>query len=92
MTVTPINLTPTYGDATPTVTVLSYAGWKTGESQTVLTAAPTCSTTYLPTSPVASAETTQCAAAAAANYRFAYPLGTVVIARLAVRSTDFNGR
>jgi hypothetical protein len=87
VTVTPINLTPTYGDATPTVTVLSYAGWKTGESQTVLTAAPTCSTTYLPTSPVASAETTQCAAAAAANYRFAYPLGTVVIARKAATIT-----
>ena len=87
VTVTPINLTPTYGDATPTVTVLSYAGWKTGESQTVLTAAPTCSTTYLPTSPVASVETTQCAAAAAANYRFAYPLGTVVIARKAATIT-----
>jgi hypothetical protein len=87
VTVTPINLTPTYGDATPTVTVLSYVGWKTGESQTVLTAAPTCSTTYLPTSPVASAETTQCAAAAAANYRFDYPLGTVTIARKAATIT-----
>ncbi|MGI9186949.1 MAG: MBG domain-containing protein, partial [Gaiellales bacterium] len=85
--VTPTNLTPTYGDGVPAVSVLSYTGWKTGETQTVLTATPSCSTTYLPTSPVASAPTTQCTSAAAANYQFTYPLGTVTIARKAATIT-----
>ncbi len=83
VTVTPTSPTVTYGDSIPTITVLSYAGWKTGESQSVLTTAPTCSTTYTTASAVASTPTTVCVGAAAANYSFAYPTGTVTIQRKA---------
>ena len=65
------------------ISVLSYTGWKTGETQSVLTATPSCTTTYTATSPVASTPTTQCASAAAANYTFSYPTGTVTIQRKA---------
>ena len=83
VTVTPTSPTVTYGDSIPTISVLSYTGWKTGETQSVLTATPSCTTTYTSTTPVATTPTTQCASAAAANYSFSYPTGTVTIQRKA---------
>jgi len=90
VTIAPTSPTVTYGDAIPTITVLSYTGWVNSQTQAtvgLLKTTPTCSTTYLATSPVATTPATSCAGAAADNYEFSYTLGTVTIARKAATIT-----
>ena len=86
--VTASSPTVTYGDAVPAVSP-SYAGFVNGQTASVLTTAPTCSTTYQVTSSVniSPARTTSCAGAAAANYSFLYTSGTVTINKKALTVT-----
>jgi outer membrane protein OmpA-like peptidoglycan-associated protein len=68
----------TYGDPVPTITP-SYAGFENGQSASVLTTAPTCTTTYTPTSSAGTTQSTSCSGAVAANYSFTYTPGAVTI-------------
>jgi outer membrane protein OmpA-like peptidoglycan-associated protein len=73
--------TVTYGDATPTVTP-SYSGFVNSQTASVLTTAPTCSTTYTNSTSVSSSGlATACSGAAAANYSFTYDPGAIIINR-----------
>ncbi|MFM7694529.1 MAG: MBG domain-containing protein, partial [Actinomycetota bacterium] len=84
VTITASSPTVTYGDAVPAVTP-SYA-LVNSETSTVLSAQPTCSTTYTATTPVAAVladRTTSCTGAAAGNYSFAYTSGVVTVQRKA---------
>ncbi|MCF8536937.1 MAG: fibronectin type III domain-containing protein [Candidatus Nanopelagicales bacterium] len=76
--VTASSETVTYGDAVPTITP-SYSGFVNGQSASVLSTAPTCTTTYTITSAVGTTPTTSCSGAVAANYTFTYTSGTVTI-------------
>ncbi|MFM8611352.1 MAG: MBG domain-containing protein, partial [Actinomycetota bacterium] len=90
VTITASSPTVTYGDAIPSIAVASTAGWKAGESSAVLSAQPTCSTTYSPTTEVAAVladRTTSCTGAVAANYSFAYADGAVTVQRRLVTIT-----
>ena len=78
VTVTASSHTVTYGDPAPTVAP-GYDGFVNSETSSVLSAAPTCTTTYVPTSAAGSAQTTSCGGAVAANYNFAYVGGTVAV-------------
>ena len=74
-----------YGDANPVLTG-TVTGFKNSETSAVVTTAPTCSSSYAPTSAVSSSPTTQCSGAAAANYTFSYTNGHVTISP----ATDFG--
>jgi hypothetical protein len=67
------------GDAVPTITA-SYSGFVNSENSSVLTAQPTCVTTYTISSAAGTAETTSCSGAAAANYTITYVAGSFVVA------------
>jgi hypothetical protein len=84
--VTASSHTVTYGDATPSVSP-SYDGFVNGETATaqVLSTAPTCTTAYTNTTPVASSGiATTCVGADAGNYSFSYNQGAVTINRKGV--------
>ena len=76
--------TAVYGDASVATPTPSYSGWVNGQSQTILTATPTCSTTYQSTSSVAAGASTSCSGATAANYSFTYIPGTITVTRKGV--------
>ena len=80
VTITASSPSVTYGDPIPTVTP-SYSAFANGQTSSVLTSIPTCSTTYTPTSNAGTSPTTSCSGAVAANYSFAYTSGTVTIGR-----------
>ena len=68
----------TYGSAAPTITP-AFGTFQNGQTSSVLTTQPTCSTTYTATSNVGSSPTTSCSGAAAANYTFTYVAGAVTV-------------
>ena len=77
----------TYGDNTPTVTP-SYSGFVNNQTAAVFSTAPTCTTAYTNTTPVASSGiATTCSSAVAANYSFTYSPGVVTISRKGVDVT-----
>ncbi len=84
LTVTASSASVTYGDATPTVTP-SYTGFVGGESKASLTTAPTCTTGYSATTPVANSPVaTTCSGAVDANYAITYVPGAVTVNRKAL--------
>jgi hypothetical protein len=76
--------TAVYGDASVATPTPSYSGFVNGQNQTILTTAPTCSTTYQSTSSVAAGAATNCSGATAANYSFTYIPGTITVTRKGV--------
>lgn len=79
--VTASSASVTYGDPVPTITVASYSGFENGQSASVLTTTPTCTTAYMTTSNAGTTPSTSCSGAVAANYTFSYSSGSVTIAR-----------
>ena len=72
ITVRATSHTVTYGDARPTVSVLSYTGWVNGQNETSagVTGITCTSASYAVTSPTTSAPATTCTGGTAANYQF----------------------
>ena len=70
--------TVTYGVSAPTITP-SYAGFKNGDSSSVLTTQPTCSATYTAASTAGSSPSTNCSGATSTNYTIGYVPGTVTV-------------
>ncbi len=74
----------TYGDAKPSM-VPSYSGFVNGQSASVLSTAPTCSTGYSSSTSVsASPVAVSCSGGVAANYTFSYAAGSITIAKAAL--------
>ncbi len=86
LTITASSATVTYGDPVPTITP-SYSGFVNSQTASVLTAAPTCSTSYVPTSAVGTTPTTTCSGATATNYTISYVAGAVTIQPAALTIT-----
>jgi hypothetical protein len=80
----------TYGSPVPTITP-SFSGFVNGETSTVLTAQPTCSTVYTTTSAVGTTPATSCTGAAAANYDISYVPGAITITKMLVTAQATGG-
>ncbi len=78
VTITASSPSVTYGSGVPTITA-SFSAFQNGQTSSVLTTQPTCTTTYTASSNVGSSPTTSCTGAAAANYTFTYKSGTVTV-------------
>lgn len=74
--ITASSLTVGYGDAVPVITA-SFSGFVNGDNSASLTAGPTCTTSYTPTSPVGSTLPTNCSGAVSPNYSIQYVAGTL---------------
>lgn len=79
LTITASGATFTYGHSVPAITPI-YSGFVNGESSSVLTAQPTCSTTATSSSPVGGYPSS-CSGASAANYLIGYGTGVVTVTR-----------
>ncbi len=79
----------TYGGTPPTITP-SYSGFVNGETASVLTTAPTCSTTATSTSPVDTYDSS-CSGAAASNYSITYVNGSVTVISAALTISAASG-
>ena len=79
VTVTAPSQIVTYGDPIPAPLTPEYNAFVNGEGSDVLTTQPTCTTTYTPTSPAGSNQTTSCSGAVAMNYTFTYANGAVTV-------------
>jgi len=86
VTVAASSPTVTYGASVPSITP-TFAGFATGDSSSVLTTQPTCSTTYTTSSAVGSSSSTSCSGAVAANYTFSYTSGHVTVNQASVSVT-----
>ena len=81
LTTTASSHTVIYGDVAPSPTP-NYSGFVNSENATALTTAPTCTTSYVVTTPVASSGiATSCSGGVAANYAFSYVNGAISISR-----------
>jgi YVTN family beta-propeller protein len=78
LTITANNLTKAFDAPNPTLTWTA-SGFVNGDTTSVLTTLPTCTTTATTTSPVGSYPIT-CSGAAAANYALSYVPGTLTVA------------
>ena len=78
-----------YGHAAPAINAL-YSGFKNGETSSVLTQQPTCSTTATSTSAVGTYPSS-CSGAAAANYQINYGTGAVLVTRASLIITASSG-
>jgi hypothetical protein len=67
-----------YGGAAPTITPI-YDGFVSGEGQSDLDTAPTCTSNYTNTSPSGSALVSTCSGAVDGNYTFTYIAGTITV-------------
>jgi uncharacterized repeat protein (TIGR02543 family) len=76
ISITASSHTVAYGAAVPEITP-TYSGFVNGDTSSVVTA-PTCSTTYTPTTAVGLA-TSSCNGATATNYSFTYTTGVITI-------------
>ena len=70
--------TVSYGSAVPTITP-SFSAFQNGQTSSVLTTRPACTTTYTVASNAGSYSSTSCSGAAAANYTFTYVSGSVTV-------------
>lgn len=86
VTVTASSATVNYGGAVPTITP-TFNGLVNGETSSVLTTQPTCSTMYTTTSAPGSSPSTSCSGAAATNYSFTYVPGSVTVNKATVTVT-----
>jgi sugar lactone lactonase YvrE/ribosomal protein S11 len=77
LTVTASSASVTYGNAVPAITPI-YSGLVNGDMPSVLTTAPSCTTTYTTTS-AAGAYPTTCSGAVAANYNIGYAGGSIMV-------------
>ncbi len=77
LTITATNLSKNFDAANPTLTWTA-SGFVNGDTTSVLTIVPTCTTTATTTSPIGSYPIT-CSGAAAANYTFTYVPGTLTV-------------
>ena len=89
VTVTASSDSMTYGATVPVITP-AYSGWVNGEGPSVLTTAPTCTTTATKSSP-AGTYSSSCSGAAAANYTFSYVEGTISVNPTVVIVTASSG-
>jgi hypothetical protein len=89
LTITASGATFTYGHSVPTINPL-YSGFVNGETSSVLTALPTCSTTATSTSPVGT-YVSSCSGASAANYLIGYGNGVVNVTRASLIITASDG-
>ena len=80
LTVTAPSPFVTYGDQTPTLTP-SVMGFVNNESITVLSAQPTCSSSYTSASNAGTSPSVTCSGADASNYSFTYVAGAFSISR-----------
>ena len=88
LTVTATAGTMTYGGTPPVVSVASIIGFVNGESSSVLTTQPTCSTTVSSSTQAGTAVSAdRCSNAAAANYTFNYVPANVTVNRAALTIT-----
>ncbi len=78
LTVTASSTTVVYGSAVPTITPI-YSGFVNGDTSSVVTTPPTCTTSYTVTSAVGSSPSTSCSGASAANYSISYVSGSVTV-------------
>jgi hypothetical protein len=89
LTITASNTSTAYGTV-PTVTA-SYSGFVNGQTNTVLTTQPTCSSTVTATTAVGtSTGANTCSGAAAANYSFTYVAGNATVVK-ANQTISFTG-
>ncbi|MGI9186163.1 MAG: beta strand repeat-containing protein, partial [Gaiellales bacterium] len=81
LTVTATSHVVTYGDPKPTVTPLSYTGWRNGQNETTVTITGlTCtSATYTISSSAVTLPSTDCSGATATDYSFTYVAGAITI-------------
>ncbi len=77
LTITANNLTKNFDAPNPTLTWTA-TGFVNGDTTSVLTTLPTCTTTAMTTSPAGSYPIT-CSGAAAANYTISYVSGTLIV-------------
>lgn len=89
VTITPVTVTVTasshsvtYGASAPSYSA-SYSGFIAGEDSSVLTTAPTCTSTYSSASNAGSTPAVTCSGAVADNYVFGYVAGAVTIGKAA---------
>jgi hypothetical protein len=79
----------TYGTAVPAITA-TFSGFKNGQSSSVLTSQPFCTTTATSSSPVGGYPSS-CSGAAAANYDINYGTGVVTVTRASLVIKASNG-
>jgi len=89
VTITASSGSMSYGGTVPSITAASITGFVNGQTNSVLTAQPVCSTAATSTSPVGSYPST-CSGAAAPNYTFAYLPGAVAITPVPLTITANN--
>ena len=84
LTVTASSPTVAYGSPVPSITP-GYSGFQNGDTASMVTAAPTCTTTYTTTTPVnAPSPLTSCSGGVVtSNYSLSYVSGTVTITQAA---------
>jgi hypothetical protein len=87
LTVTASSVNVTVGSPVPTITPV-YSGFENGDTPAVVTTAPTCSTTYTPTSAVGSTLPTNCSLGVVnSNYVFNYVSGTVNVVAMSITTS-----
>jgi len=87
LTIRASSATMTYGGPVPAITP-SYSGFVLGQTSSVLTTQPTCSTAATSSSPVSgSPYPSSCTGAAAANYTIGYVSGVVTISKATTTAT-----
>jgi len=78
LTITASSPTVAFGAPVPTI-LPGYSGFVNGQTSTVLTTQPTCTTSYTTTSAPGSSPSTSCSGAVAANYSISYVNGVVTV-------------
>jgi len=68
----------TYGYPAPVITP-SYSGFVNGETESALTQAPVCSSSYTATTPSPTVVQTNCSGAASPNYEITYVIGSFIV-------------
>src|SRR5207249_618967 len=76
-----------YGDPVPAITPSFSDSFVNGQTSTVLTTQPTCTTAYTTSSNAGTSPSTSCSGAAATNYTFSYVPGAVTIQQVTVSIT-----
>ena len=90
VTITASSTSVAYGAPIPLITA-SYSGFVNGDTSSVLTTPPVCTTAYTPTSAAGSSPSTSCSNAAAINYTFTYVPGGVTVTQADQASLTVTG-
>jgi type II secretory pathway pseudopilin PulG len=89
LTITASSPALTYGSSVPAITPI-YSGFVNGQTSSILTHQPTCSTTYTTSSAYGTTPTTSCSGAADSNYTITYVAGSVTITQAVITVTATN--